>query len=103
MTYFFLRAGGGVPGRDVGIAPVTMTGDGFITGESHLFTDTFLPVGETITEIVNGKAIGGNIREFRIGNFKETGAHGNVTGTGRNVSTGEFRDCMKEGIPQRSG
>jgi hypothetical protein len=59
-TYFFPRAGGGVRGRDVGIVPVTMTGDGFITRVSRLFTDIFLTIGEVITGINSGKGMNGN-------------------------------------------
>jgi hypothetical protein len=67
-----------------------MTGDGLTTEAYHLFTDMFLPVGETTTEIMNGKDIGGNIRECRIRKCKETGAVGKETNIGRRKIIGEF-------------
>ena len=96
-----MEAGGGVHGRADGIALVITTRRGCITGVYLLFTDMFLPVGETITEIANGKVIDGNIMECRTGTFKETGGHGNATGTGRNV-IGAFRNFLKKGIPLKS-
>lgn len=98
--YSFMEAGGGVRGRGDGIALAIIIEDGLITKVCHLFTDMFLPVGETITKIVNGKGIDGNIKECLIKNFKETGVDGKETGTGRNI-IGAFRNFLKKNILQK--
>ncbi|MBN1409973.1 MAG: hypothetical protein JW969_03960 [Spirochaetales bacterium] len=99
--YSFMEAGGGVHGRGDGIALAIIIEDGPITKVCHLFTEMFLRVGETITKIVNGKGIDGNIKECLIKNFKETGVDGKETGTGRNI-IGAFRNSLKKGILPRS-
>ena len=92
----FTAAGGGVPGKAAGTVPIITTEDGVITEVYRLSTETFLPVGEMISEIANGKGIRGNISGYRIRTFSATGAPGNRINTGKNIIPGAFRDCLPE-------
>jgi hypothetical protein len=94
MIYSSMAAGGGVHGKDAGIALITMTEGGVITEEHRLSTETFLPVGEIITEIINGTDIRGNISGYSIGTFSAIGKAGKKTGTGKNIIPGACRDCL---------
>ena len=91
-----MAAGGGVPGKDAGIALITMTEGGVITEEHRLSTETFLRVGEIITEIINGTGVRGNISGYSIGTFSAIGKAGKETGTGKNRIPGACRDCLPE-------
>lgn len=84
-----MQDGGGVRGKDAGIAHVTMTGDGCITEESHHFTEKFLRVGGIVTEIAIGEVISGIIREYPTKTLKENGVHGRERNIGKSIMPGE--------------
>ena len=90
-----MAAGGGVLGKAAGTAPITMTEVGLITEVNHLSTEIFLPVGEIITEIINGKDILGNISGYRIRISNAIGKAGRKIGIG-NRKHGVCRDCLPE-------
>jgi hypothetical protein len=90
--YFFPPVGGGVPGKDAGIAPVTMTEAGLITEGYHLFTEMFLPAGEMITEITAGKGNRGSISVYLIRIFNAIGVDGKKTDIGKGKIPGVCKD-----------
>jgi hypothetical protein len=92
--YSSMAAGGGVHGKDAGIALITMTEGGGITEEHRLSTETFLPVGEMISEIINGTGVRGKVSGYSIGTFSAIGKAGKETGTGKNIIPGVCRDCL---------
>ena len=73
-----------------------MTEDELTTDTCHLFTEMFLPAGEMISEIADGKGILGNISGYRIRTFGAIGADGKETGTGKGRTPGVSRDCLPE-------
>jgi hypothetical protein len=75
-------AGGGVPGKDVGTAPDTMTEGGVITGEYQVFTDIFMLVGEMISGIIGGEGNRGNITGYITMILIAIGVTGTEPGTG---------------------
>jgi hypothetical protein len=95
--YSSMAVGGGVLGKAAGTAPITMTEAGLITEVNHLSTEIFLPVGEIITEIINGKDILGNISGYRIRTCNAIGKAGKKTNTGKGRTPGECRDYRKSG------
>jgi hypothetical protein len=97
--YSSIAAGGGVLGKVAGTAHITTTEVGFITEACHLLTEIFLPVGDIVTEITNGKDIRGNISGYRIRNFNAIGRPGKETGIG-NRKHGVSKDCRPDSIPQ---
>jgi hypothetical protein len=101
--YSSTEDGGGVPGKDVGTALVIMTEAGVITEAYPLFTDKFLPAGEMILEITNGKGINGSINGCRIRNSSATGAAGKEKDIGKNRIPGVCRDCLPEISREMSG
>lgn len=99
-TSSFTVAGGGVHGKAVGIAPNTMTEVGHITEVYHLFTEMFLPPGETITGINNGMVISGNNSGYLKETYNAIGADGKETSTGKNITPGVCKDYSKNGTPK---
>ena len=91
-----MAAGGGVPGKAAGTALIIMTEGGVITEAYRLFTEMFLPAGEMISGIADGKGIRGNISGYLIRTFNATGADGKETGTGKGRTPGVSRDCLPE-------
>jgi hypothetical protein len=75
-------AGGGVRGMDVGTDPITMTEVGVITGESQVFTEIFIRVGEMISDITGGEDNRGIISGYLNGILIAIGVPGKETGTG---------------------
>jgi hypothetical protein len=100
--YSFSAAGGGVPGKGAGTDLIIMTEGGVITEAYRLFTEIFLPVGEIITEIINGKVTRGNISAYLTRIFNAIGAVGKQTGTG-NREHGACRDFLPETSREISG
>jgi len=94
--YSSMAAGGGVPGKAAGTALIIMTEGGVITEAYRLFTEMFLPAGEMISGIADGKGIRGNISGYLIRTFNATGADGKETGTGKGRTPGVSRDCLPE-------
>ena len=80
--YSSTEAGGGVPGKDIGIVPTTMTEGGVITGERQPFTDIFIMVGEMISGVTCGEDNRGNMSEYPISIFITIGAIGKEPDTG---------------------
>ncbi|HBI47427.1 MAG TPA: hypothetical protein DDX93_01690 [Smithella sp.] len=70
---------------------------------SYILTEKFLPAGEMILEITNGKGINGNINGCRIRNSSATGAAGKETDIGKNRIPGVCRDCLPEISREMSG
>jgi hypothetical protein len=99
--FSFTVAGGGVPGKADGTAHITMTEVGLITEVYHLFTEMFLPAGETITEIIVGKGNHGNISGYLIRNFNAIGVDGKETNIGKGKIPGVCRDCRQKGNPKK--
>ena len=83
-----MEVGGGVPGKDVGTAPDTMTEGGVITGECQVFTDIFMLVGEMISGIIDGEGNRGNITGCITMIFVTIGV------TGKEQSTGTREDLV---------
>ena len=83
-----MEVGGGVPGKDVGTAPDTMTEGGVITGECQVFTDIFMLVGEMISGIIGGEGNRGNITGYITVIFIRIGV------TGKEPSTGTLEDLV---------
>jgi hypothetical protein len=75
-------AGGGVPGKGVGIALITTIEVGVITGECQVFTDIFITVGEMISGIIAGEGNRGNISGYITAIFMTIGVTGKEPGTG---------------------
>jgi len=82
-TFFSGAAGGGVPGKGDGIAPIIMTEDGFITGAFQISIFTWIRDGGIVSGPVTGMVIPGTTIIFHTMNFKETGRPGKRTATGR--------------------
>jgi hypothetical protein len=62
-------AGGGVRGRDIGIAHGIMTQDGYTIKGFHPFMDGYTQAGEMITDIIVGEVTGGTINKSLIKTF----------------------------------
>jgi hypothetical protein len=86
--YSSMEVGGGVPGKDVGTDPDTMTEAGVITGECQVFTDIFMLVGEMISDIIDGEGNRGNITGCITMIFVTIGV------TGKEPSTGTVADLV---------
>ncbi|MCX5849850.1 MAG: hypothetical protein NTW65_10415 [Deltaproteobacteria bacterium] len=76
------EAGGGVPGKDAGTAPSTMTEAGVITEGYQVFTDIFILVGEMISGNIGGEGNRGDISGYLTGILIAIGVTGKETGTG---------------------
>jgi hypothetical protein len=86
-TSFSMRAGGGVHGTIAGTVHVTMTETGLIIPMPRHSTETFLRIGDIITEVARGREPGGNLSGVLIKIFSATGVPGRKTDTGKNKDT----------------
>jgi hypothetical protein len=64
--------GGGVRGKDDGIAHIIITRVGVIMVAFHPFMEEFLQGGEKIIEIIVGKEENGIINDYLIHNFNRS-------------------------------
>jgi hypothetical protein len=83
--------GGGVRGRVVGIAHITMTADGFITAMFQVFILMSTQVGEDIIDTMIGTATGGTMRGFLTNDCNKTGRNGIMTDIGKGKRPGASR------------
>jgi len=74
--------GGGVPGKDGGIAHSTTTQGGVIIKAYHLFMGEYPPAGGMTTGIVVGEGISGTTNGYNTKKLNETGV------TGKKISIG---------------
>jgi hypothetical protein len=89
-------AGGGVSGKDVGIARGTMVQVGATIETFHLFIREYLQAGGMITRISVGEGISGTTSEYLTNKFNGTGRDGKITGIGRSNKLGVSRVCNPE-------
>ena len=75
--------GGGVHGKDAGIAHETITQVGSTIKESRPFIEVFHQVGEMITGIIVGEGISGTTSEYLTSKFNKTGGAGRRANIGR--------------------
>jgi hypothetical protein len=90
--------GGGAHGRDAGTVPVTMTEDGLIIIARHLFTETFLNIGEVITETIVGRETHGDSSGYPIATCSVIGKAGNTTDIGN--KTDGVCNHLKREVPR---
>jgi hypothetical protein len=87
-TSFSTVAGGGVRGKDAGIAHITMTQVGVTIEVSHLFMPGYRQAGGMTTGIIVGKDIDGTTSGYITNNFIGTGTTGKRAGIGRSNKPG---------------
>jgi hypothetical protein len=87
-TFFSTAAGGGVHGKDNGIARGAMMPVGATIEVVHLFIEAYPPIGGTITGRIVGAGVNGSNKEFPTIKFNKTGEHGKKISTGRNKIIG---------------
>jgi hypothetical protein len=80
--YSSMAVGGGVHGKVVGTAHITMTEVGVIIGGHPVFTVIFILVGEMISGIIDGEGNRGNITGYITMIFVTIGVIGKEPGTG---------------------
>ena len=80
--------GGGVRGKDVGIAHGTTTQVGPTIKAFHLFIEGYPQAGGMTTGIIVGKGINGTTNEYLTNKFNRTGGAGKMMGTGRSKNLG---------------
>ena len=80
--------GGGVRGKDAGIAHGTITQVGSTIKAFHLFIDGYPQAGGMTTGIIVGEGISGTTNEYLTNKFNETGRAGKRTGIGRSNKLG---------------
>jgi hypothetical protein len=84
-------AGGGVRGKDAGIARITTTQVGATIGEFHLFIVKYHHTGEMITGIIVGEDSNGTTSEYLSNKFNGTGRAGKRISIGRSKTPGVFK------------
>jgi hypothetical protein len=84
-------AGGGVRGKDDGIAHITTTQVGAIIKAFHLFIPEYRRVGEMTIGNTVGEDINGIISECLSSKLCGTGRDGKIAGIGRSKITGVSR------------
>src|SRR5208337_4193779 len=89
-------AGGGVRGKDVGIAHGTTTQVGPTIKGSHLFMQEYRQAGGMTTGTIAGKGISGTTNEYLSNKFSRTGRAGKIAGIGRSNKLGVSRGCNPE-------
>jgi len=89
-------AGGGVSGKDVGIARGTIVQVGATIETFHLFIEEYPQAGGMTTGISVGEGISGTTSEYLINKFSGTGRDGKITGIGRSNKPGVSRVCNPE-------
>jgi hypothetical protein len=85
--------GGGVRGKDVGIAHGTTTQVGPTIIEFPLFIQKYPQAGGMTTGIITGEGIRGTISEYLTNKFNKTGRAGKRTSIGRSNKRGVFKVC----------
>jgi len=84
-------AGGGVRGKDDGIAHITTTQVGAIIKALHLFIPGYHRAGGMTTGNIVGEDINGIISEYLSNKFSGTGRDGKIASIGRSKITGVSR------------
>jgi len=88
--------GGGVRGKDVGIAHSTTTQGGATIKAFHLFMEGYPQAGGMTTGIIVGEGIGGTTNEYLTNKFNKTGGAGNRLSIGRSKIRGVSKGCETE-------
>ena len=88
--------GGGVRGRDDGIAHGTTIQVGLTIIESLFFMQIYPQAGGMTTGIIVGKGINGTINECLSNKFNGTGAAGKRVDIGKNNKLGVCKVCNPE-------
>jgi hypothetical protein len=83
--------GGGVRGKDVGIAHATTTQVGATIEAFHLFMQGYPRAGGMTTGIIVGEGISGTTNEYLISKFNKTGGAGKRVSIGRSNKLGVSR------------
>ena len=83
--------GGGVYGKVVGIAHITMTGGGLIMTAFQVFILMWTQVGEDTIETTTGTDTDGTMNGFLPDNFNRTGGAGKIIDIGKGTGTGASR------------
>ena len=83
--------GGGVYGKVVGIAHITITGVGVIIGMFQVFILMWTQIGEYITETITGTGTGGTMNGFLTNDFSRTGGTGKIINAGKGKELGASR------------
>jgi hypothetical protein len=83
--------GGGVHGKVVGIARITMTGDGLITAMFQVFILMSTQAGEDTTDTTIGMVTGGTMNGFLTSDCNRTGSDGIMTDIGKGKEHGVSR------------
>ena len=84
-------AGGGVRGKVVGIARVTITGAGAVIIMFQVFILILTPIGEDTTETAIGTGTGGTMNGFLTNGFSGTGRAGKIIDVGKGKELGASR------------
>jgi hypothetical protein len=85
-------AGGGVHGKDVGIARITTTQAGDTIKVFHLFMQAYLQAGGMTTENIVGEGINGITNGYLSNKFNGTGRDGKTVSIGRSKILGVSKD-----------
>jgi len=88
--------GGGVRGKDVGIARGTTTRVGATTKEFRLFMQRYPQAGGMTTGPIIGEGISGTTSEYLSNKFNGTGGAGKRAGIGRSSKPGGYKVCNRE-------
>jgi len=88
--------GGGVRGKDVGIARGTIVQVGATIETFHLFIREYPRAGGMTTGIIVGEGISGTTNEYLINKFNGTGRDGKIIGIGRSNKLGVSKVCNPE-------
>jgi hypothetical protein len=91
MIFFSMVAGGGVRGKDAGIARGAMIQDGATIEERHLFIEVYPQTGGMTTGRIVGKGINGTSKKYHTSKFKKTGRVGKKISIGRSKIVGVSR------------
>jgi hypothetical protein len=84
--------GGGVHGKDVGIAHVIMIGVGFIINTFLIFIMILILVGEDSTETAIGMGIDGTTDGSPTNSLNKTGEVGIAVDIGREIQDGTWKN-----------
>jgi hypothetical protein len=88
--------GGGVRGKDVGIAHGTTIQVGPTIGGFHLFMHGYPQAGGMTTGIIVGEGISGTTNEYLTNKFNGTGGAGKRASIGRSNKLGVSKVCNPE-------
>jgi hypothetical protein len=93
--------GGGVRGKENGIARITMIQVGATIKGVHLFIGVYPQVGGMTTGRIVGKGIHGINKEYPTSKCNRTGGHGKKLSIGRNKIDGVSRVLIKLLLDQK--